>query len=703
MSPNGKLPDDLLPSELPDNVPGAVLLDWETSGLYPDDGARVSCGGVAFRYQGQVSAFGWPFRQGLYGKPEIETARFGWHEEQVIAGYYKNDSKTTGAKKGDPRYKKVRRKITAEEVLEPNPNLGPDEWAALMRWLSKQDIAAHNLMFEVIMAEAGAGPDMPGIDLLPNAVWCTFLGNALLDPQHLKGLKETGERLYGESPDDQKALKDHLGERGLPKVRYDLADWSVIKPYLLNDVRLGLRLARHQYLRFRGHEAKMSRMHEAIADMDSLIRQERRGVPYDATESLRWAEKIDAEADRLEKTLPFRPTDHGARQFYFTDDVLEDGTHCLGLKPIKMTEPSKTHPAGQPGLDAEVVDLLAQRDVPHAQSFYRLRQLRDASGRYYRGYADAIGQDGRLRTRFRQFGTKPGRISCERINLQAIPHDHRLLAAGAAILSEAPSPRALVDFELEGYEGWHMDLAQAELRVATEYARCERMWETIAEGRDPHGETAIGLGLVTGPEDPGWYKGRSVIGKRSNFSLIFGIGHVAFRRDLRKQSGLDLEKPDHICVGGPKKGCNRGNCAVKKLIEDWHELYPEFRPAIDAHMAIAERTHKIRVRDDYYRHFTQLEIQYREFHKAFNNRVQGNIGLFTKAWMREVDSLLLSRGIPTNIGLVLQIHDALLLMLPKGMRALAEECAQIARDMWKDWFEIPGGVDVEPWKKEKAA
>jgi hypothetical protein len=42
-------------------------------------------------------------------------------------------------------------------------------------------------------------------------------------------------------------------------------------------------------------------------------------------------------------------------------------------------------------------------------------------------------------------------------------------------------------------------------------------------------------------------------------------------------------------------------------------------------------------------------------------------------------------------------------MLPVGMRSLAEECADIARDMWKDWFEIPGGVDVEPWKKEKVA
>jgi hypothetical protein len=693
--------DDLLPTELPDpaDIPGTVFLDWETSGLYPDDGARIASAGVAFRFRGEVVSYAWPFNQGLYGKPEYHTARYGWLEEQEVAGYYKKDSEKTGAKAGDPKYRKTKRKLTPEEVLAPNPNLGPDQWLALCDWLAQNDIAAHNLMFEVIMAQYGPWPDVPGVDLLPNGVWCTFLGQHLLDPQHKKGLKETADRLYGEAPDEQTELKEHLKARGVPATRYDLADWGVIRPYLLGDVRKGIRLARHQYLRFRGHEARMDRMTQHIRELDCFVRQERRGVPYNAAESLRWADKIEAEAESLEKSLPFRVTNPGAVQFYFTRDILENGTRCLGLKPIKMTAPSKSAPLGNPSLDAEVLEQLDQRDLPFARTFYRVRQLKDANGRYYRGYAEALGPDGRLRTRFRQVGTATGRASCERTNLMAIPHDHRMLAAGAAVLSEAPSPRALIEAP-PGYELWHMDLMQAELRVATQFARCVRMWETIEQNRDPHGETAIGLGLVTGPDDPGWYKGRSVIGKRSNFSLIFGIGHVAFRRDLRKQSGLDLESPSHVCASG-KRGCTRRNCKVKELIEAWHELYPEFRPVINSHMNAAEYDHRVLVRGDQYRYFTDVEIAYHDFHKAFNNKVQGNIGMFTKAWMCEADDLLMSRGIPNDAGLLLQIHDALLVMLPVGMRALADECAQIARDMWADWFEIPGGVDVEPWKKER--
>lgn len=697
MSPSTRVLN-LLPSELPD-WPQAVYLDWETSGLYPDDGARIASAGVSWRApDGAVEACAWPFAQGLYGKPQWETARFGWEESQEIAGYYKKDSAKTGAKAGDPKYRKTKRKLTAEEVVEPDPNLDESEYETLMAWLLQRDIAAHNAMFEVVMADVGIpGADI-GVDLLPNITWCTFLGNHILDPEHERGLKPTAERLWGENPDTLDLLKEHLKQRQLPAHRYDLADWSVIREYLLDDVIKGIRLARLQWLRFRGGEARYRRLQDALSEMDVLVRMERRGLPYRAQESLQWAEKIEAEADRLEQLLPFNATDHGARQFYFTEERTEKGVACLGLKPIKMTDPSKTHPAGQPSLDAEVVDLLAQQDKPHARTFYQLRQLRDAAGRYYRGYAEAVGADGRLRTRFRQVGTKPGRISCERVNLMAIPHDHRLLAAGAQILAEAPSPRALIDLTVDGFEGWHMDLAQAELRVASEYAGCTRMLELVESGQDAHGVTAINLGLAKGPEDPDWYKARSVIAKRSNFSLIFGISHATFRADLRKISGLDLERPEHICKLG-KTGCKPNKCAVKKLTTDWHGLYPEFAQAINTHMRIAEKDHRVWVRDDIYRPFTKVEIAYHDFHKAFNNRVQGNIGYFTKRWMVLAEQHLAGYDLPPGSGLLLQIHDALLLMLPAGMRWLAEEVAQIGRDLWRQWFTVSGGVDVEPWNK----
>lgn len=686
---------EILPSQLPD-YPQGVFVDWETSGLYPDSGARIASAGVAWhRPDGSIEAHAFPFRQGLYGKPEYNTAFYGYLEGQEQIGTYKNDSKSTGAKKGDPKYRKTKRPYEPAEVLEDDPNLPIGEFYSLMHWLSQRDLAAHNALFEAIMSTAGTGEQTGGIpahwDLLPNLVWCTYLGQHILDPAEEKGLKPTADRLWGEAPDTQDALKEHLKARRLPSKRYDLADWSIIRPYLLDDVIKGVKLARMQYFRFRGHEARYQRLQDAIAEMDVLVRMERRGLPYNVAESLLWAEKIEAAAAEIAPTLPFEPTNPQAVEFYFTEGRTKRGAPCLGMKPIKTTANNN------PSLDAEVLESLAAQDKPHARTFYQLRQLQDAAGRYYRGYAEAAGADGKLRTRFRQVGTKPGRLSCERINLTAIPHDHRMLAAGAPILAEAPSPRALIEAP-PGFEMWHADLAQAELRVASQYAGAKSMLELVESGQDAHGVTAVNLGLATGPDDPGWYKARSVIAKRSNFSLIFGVGHVTFRNDLRKISGVDLESPDHVCVSG-KRGCSRRKCKVKKLIEEWHELYPEFRPAIDGHMRAAEYHKTVWIREDIYRPFTKVEIAYHEYHKAFNNRVQGNIGYFTKRWMVLADAHLEQYDLPPGCGLLLQIHDALMLMLPEGMRWLAQEVAQIGRDLWAQWFDVSGDVDLVPWNE----
>lgn len=693
---------DLLPTELPD-VQSVVCWDTETSGLYPDDGARVSTVSAAWLEGNTVRTYAWPFHQGLYGKPQYHTARYGWLEEDSV---YKS-----GPRKGEPCKRRIR-KLAAQEVLAPDPNLDRRQWDALMQWLmTRRGLAAHNALFDTALTSAGVGrpddpwPGPPVLDLLSKVVWCTFIGQHVLEPQHPLGLKPTADRLWGESPDEESTLKQHLRDRGLPTTRYDLADWDVIGPYAANDTDKTVRLARHQWEQLRRNPGKMAEMDFEVEVMRVLVRMERRGVPYNATESRSWGRKLRVRVQELGDQLPFEPTDPGARAFFFGKDYVERRmadnsggirTPGLGLKPLKVTEKTR-----QASVDAEVIQALVDRNVPHAGRFQEYNLSLDAVGRYYDGYADAVGSDGRLRTRFRQW-TSTNRTSCERTNLQAIPHDHRLLAAGSDILAEAPSPRTLIE-ELPGWELWHMDLQQAELRVASQFARCARMIEMFTAGLDPHGETAKQLGLASGPDDPGWFKARSVIGKRANFSLIFGIGHVKFRADVRKQSGLDLEAPDHVCVNpytSKAKACTPRNCKVKKLVVDWRELYPEFGRAIDVHSRLAERDGWTLIRDGYRKWYTEREKLMHDQHKAFNNKVQGNIGLLTKTWAIEVDRLCEDEGVDSEIGgLLLNIHDALLLMLPAGRRDLAEQSAQIGRNLWADWFTVPGGVDLGRWHK----
>jgi DNA polymerase I-like protein with 3'-5' exonuclease and polymerase domains len=677
------------PSQLPD-LETFVAADTETSGLHPDDGGRVAVVSAAWHTpSGKIESCAFPFWQGLYEKPDVlEKADFGWKdyvEGPEVHGYFKN---------GKPRSKKIHRKWTIEEKMEAlgaNPNLGPEDWAILIEWLLKvPGLVWHNALFDLVVMYAGT-PDFPGVDLLQHTAWDTMLGQRALDPEHPLALKDTAERLFDRPPTEQDALKEHLKSRKFPtagkNVRYDYADWDVMEEYAAVDTEDTIQLARHQWHRFSEGESSWDLMHHNMDVMAALTRMEQRGVPYKAEESLVWAEKLDARIAAMVDGFPFNPTAPQATEFFFGQGETQRGVHCLGLKPVKLTG------NGNASLDGEVVDELAARDVPWAKEYREYGMSQDAVGRYYRGYAEATGEDGRLRTRFRQTGTRAGRLSCERVNLQAIPHDHRLLAGNSEILAEAPSPRALIEIP-EGYRGFHMDLAQAELRVAALEARCEPMLQYFHEGRDPHGETAIGLGLTAGKDDPDgmdWYKARSVIGKRSNFSLVFGIGPKKFREDLRKQSGIDF---------GIKK--------VTEIHKDWNALYPEFSRAIKRHMYAAEKQGWTPIKGDLRRYYTPLEmgigpdgrrLQYNDLHKAFNQRVQGLLGWFGQYWLKKAERHLLDAGLDEfECGLLLQIHDALMVMVPVGMEHLAEECAQIARDMWVEWFpDVPGGVDVEEW------
>lgn len=688
----------LLPTELPD-VQTNVAWDTETSGLYPDDGARVSVVSVAWFEGERIHSHAWPFFQGLHNKPEYAVAHYGYLTQDDV---YKS-----GPRKGQPVQRRIR-PLTAEEVLRPDPNLDRRQWDATIEWLmNRRGLVAHNALFDTMLTSAGVGrpegawPGPPVLELLQKVVWCTFIGQHTLEPQHALGLKPVSDRLWGQSADEQKALTDHLKARRLPTRRYDLADWDVMQPYAAGDTERGIRLARHQWRKLINNPAKMAEMDFEMKVMEVLVRMERRGLPFNAREALAWAKKMEHRIEELGAQFPFEPTDAGARSFFFgsgrvSRDGQTDSVPALGLKPLRVTE--KTRVAS---VDSEVVQVLVDRGTPYAGQFQEWGLVSDAVSRYYRGYALATAPDGRLRTRFRQW-TATNRTSCERVNLQAIPHDHRLLAAGSQILEEAPSPRALIT-ELDGWELWHMDLMQAELRAASQFARCQRMIDIFTEGRDPHGETAIQLGLATGPDDPGWFKARSVIGKRANFSLIFGIGHVKFRADVRKQSGLDLEAPDHICVNpytSKAKACTPRNCKVKKLVVDWRELYPEFGRAIDIHSRMAERDGWTLIRGSYRKWYTEREKLLHDQHKGFNNKVQGNIGLLTKTWAVESDQYLMDQGVDPELGgLLLNIHDALLVMVPAGRRDLAEHCAQIGRDLWADWFTVPGGVDLAPWHK----
>lgn len=677
-------------------IDDSIATDTETSGLFADDGARVSTASIAWvdwhedwaewanrwdnvtygletiapDYEVYVFSIAWPFDQGTEGKPEDN---------------------------GQPK-------------LWPDANnLGLDEWCDLLAILEAHKLDYHNAKFDVEKYRVGVRR-WPGVgeDLWENTVWDSQNVNDLLWRLFPTSLKPTCARLFGRQWADEAAVvKKYLAKSKLPAGRWDLMPWDAIGKYADTDARITKMLKLRQIWEIENngaggwlwdsepvnHSEAWGRVYEKIerrlAVTGVLYRMERRGVPYDEVASREAAIECRERAERVAVDLPFLPTGEKAKKFFFGEGKTDKGAECLNMVPYGVTD------KGAPSLTAEIAARMVDDRVPYADKWAEWTRVSNAASMWYEGYADAIGPDGRLRCAFRQNGTVSTRFSVERVNLQAIPQDYRL--SDHAVLDGILTPRQIIANAVpDGWRLYELDLEQAELRVGAMFAKCKLMIQMIRDNEDMHTYTTKEL-FPTIPEDDPLFKSKwRQVGKRGNFSLGFGSGATTFRKMVSKECGVVL-----------------GDSESERIVRDWNALYPEWGQAITKHMRVVEK------RQSRYGH-GWLDLvngerrwfqEYEEAHKAFNQRVQGNLAQFGIDWLLMTDPFLSDntelqqRAANDRIGepgLVLTIHDSQVLLLPDDEfgQSLADSCAQFGRDLWKQMFSgIPGGVDFHAWDK----
>lgn len=676
----------LKPSALPRLRPGSwISLDTEDSGLYPDDGARVSVVSVAWNVADEdACACGGGVPGCIVCAVETDTVRgaaFPFAHGIEAQPWFNGSYALFGGDEGI--------------------NFGLDQWFAIIEWIRqcRLRIAMHNGQYDLIMMDTGYADFMPGaamsgVKLDQWTEWDTMLGCKNLWPTHPKNLADTAKRLnLGKKLGDPvKAwIKKHKAEyvkQGYPSggSGYDLVPWLTMEAYAAEDAVLTQRLRNMQAAEFaEGYGDWTDFVTKQVPEMKQFVRMERRGLPFPVDLSLEQVSKLEARQGQVGKTLPFTPTKAEAVRFFFTDEVSRRGVKGVGLEPMKRGKPTKREPEGAPSLDAEVLGDMAEQNEPHAADWKLWTDVGRLSSMYYQGYAEKTGTDGRLRARIkqqreetRQSAGMADRLSIERVNLQAIPQDRKLKKALEGL--DMPSVRQMIAWEVaENYPGWRLtelDLSQAELRAGALLADCKPMLKAFHEGADLHQQTADKVGT------------ERQVGKVSNFSLIFDAGPFTFQSMIKAQAGIKISFDE-----------------AKNIVYPWKRTYPEYRRMADKWQTFVENNGYVPLVNGQNRWFLPRE----DPRKGWNQVVQGSIQQLFQEWLLAAEDIceaaeVFARADYEGIGgagPLMCVHDSIICLIPEDTAGTIEALiSDAALRLWEDFFPgVPGAVDSKQFGK----
>jgi len=582
------------------------------TGLFPDDGARVACVALAWFEGEDLKTIALPFDQGERDKTSANPQLDMFAQAQ-------------------------------------DPNLSREEWQQLLDWLQTQRIVYHNAEYDQIMMHTGTR-EWAGVDLSSQLEWCTMLIGGVLDPTEPRGLDVASKRAGFEGKQGVEALQGWLQQRKYKKYRYDLAPWDLVEDYVTSDVEMAAHLCRSQKQRVAelGWEDRVRRELDLC---NVLYWMERRGLAYDDTGSREAGDLLLRKAQEIEDRMPFKADIGAAKKYFFGEQ---------GLTPLQVTE------KGAPSLNEETLREYVKQGTEWAQECWDVMKMRRTVSMHYHGYAEKMGQDGRLRTRFKQGHVRSGRMSVERVQLQALPKKDKNIPG-------VPGVRSFIQ-SAPGTELWSLDFSQAELRVASKYAGCQRMLDLINNGGDAHGVTNEQV-LGVSRDDPLWKEKRD-IAKRLNFGAIFQIGAEKFQATLSKLADL------HLPIG---------ECMM--YVNNWRQLYPEYGVAYRKAEKMAQDKGYVRLLPntpyEVQSHFAKMDYP----NTAWNRIVQGSLAEFFKLFLVGVE-----RYWPGMMNLC--IHDSIELEIPIGRGVyISQEIQAFGAHLATELFRTPMAVDADEWSE----
>ena len=303
--------------------------------------------------------------------------------------------------------------------------------------------------------------------------------------------------------------------------------------------------------------------------------------------------------------------------------------------------------------DASVLDKLRDKH-PIIEKIERYRETYKLRSTYIEGLENAIDEDGRIRSTFRQNIASTGRLSSQEPNLQNLPIK---TDEGRAIRKafKAGEGKVLID----------ADYSQIELRILASLSDDKNMQDAFNHGIDIHTQTASEVFHT--PLDEVTKLQRSEA-KAVNFGIIYGISDYGLSQNL-----------------------NIPRARAKDYIDKYKKSYPQIKEYMDNVVKLAKDQGYIETlfkRRRYVPEISSRNFNVRSFGEriALNTPIQGTAADIIKIAMIKTYEKLKEEGLDAKI--ILQIHDEIII-------ESSEEDKEKAREILKECMENAANLKVD--------
>lgn len=325
--------------------------------------------------------------------------------------------------------------------------------------------------------------------------------------------------------------------------------------------------------------------------------------------------------------------------------------HYLLIEKLGMPVVKRSKKTQKPSFDKEAMEeydrMLEGENDPTAKLVFAYRGYQKTTSSNYKAYLELVSPDGRLRPNYKLHGTKTGRMSCEKPNLQQIPRQSDKPWNGNLKQAFIPAP---------GYILYEFDYSQLELRLGTAYAKEAALLEVFADpDRDIFTEMSKTLEMT----------------RQDTKTFVYST-----------QYGAGLDRLSHVFRVSRDK--------ADDMRRGYYNAYPGFVKVSKRASQLCKMSGKVQLWTKRYRHFWDRK---EDAHKAFNSVIQGGAADIVEHVMvrlyNEIDC--------DDARMLLQVHDSVVFEIREDLvETYVPKIQAIMEDVQPD-FGVTFKVEAKKW------